>query len=138
MVGGSSLQNRLGVNGDWENGECAIDLTSDIEEDKSLWVDLAIIGRIIGPKMTRVAIKEWIAKRWGTSLVVKFFPRSFFVVVFANNMERNNIMCKQNWFAGDHPVYIQPWAPNFNPPLVVYDHPVWIRLYNLPIEYWGD
>ncbi|GLJ11267.1 hypothetical protein SUGI_0150000 [Cryptomeria japonica] len=89
--------------------------------------------------MTRTTIKEWIAKSWGTSLVIKFIPGSFFVVVFADNTERDNILCKQNWFAGDHPVYIQPWAPNFNPlPLVVYDHPVWIRLYNLPIEYWRD
>ncbi|GLJ38429.1 hypothetical protein SUGI_0782650 [Cryptomeria japonica] len=125
MVGGSSLQNLVGDNGDWENGEYVIDLTSEIEEDKSLWVDLAIIGRIIGPKMTRTTIKEWTAKSWGMNLVAKFIPRSFFVVVFANNSERNNILCKQNWFVGDHPVYIQPWAPNFNPlPLVVYNQPV--------------
>ncbi|GLJ48805.1 hypothetical protein SUGI_1029190 [Cryptomeria japonica] len=38
-----------------------------------------------------------------------------------------------------HAVYIQPWTPNFDPiPLVVYSSPLWIRLYNLPIEYWGE
>ncbi|GLJ53949.1 hypothetical protein SUGI_1153030, partial [Cryptomeria japonica] len=32
-----------------------------------------------------------------------------------------------------------PWSPNFDPtPLAVYDSLVWIRLYNLPIEYWDD
>ncbi|GLJ38736.1 hypothetical protein SUGI_0789720 [Cryptomeria japonica] len=37
------------------------------------------------------------------------------------------------------PLYLQPWQPNFNPlPLAVYSHPVWICLYNLPLEYWND
>ncbi|GLJ41733.1 hypothetical protein SUGI_0863700 [Cryptomeria japonica] len=147
MTRGSSLQKWLPINGDWENGECAIDLTSDIEEDKSLWVDLTIIGRIVGPKLSRAAIKEWIAKRWVMSLVIKFIPRGlikfiprgFFVVVFTDNSKRDKILCKENWFVRDHLVYIQPWSPNFNPlPLAVYDKLVWIRLYNIPIEYWGD
>ncbi|GLJ17377.1 hypothetical protein SUGI_0301850 [Cryptomeria japonica] len=139
MAGASSLQKLLPVNGDWENGECEIDLTNDIEEDKSLWVDLAIIGRIVGLKLSRATIKEWIAKRWGMRLVIKFIPRGFFVVVFIDNSKRNKILCKENWFVGEHPIYIQPWSPNFNPlPLAVYDKLVWIRLYNLPIEYWGD
>ncbi|GLJ54114.1 hypothetical protein SUGI_1158860 [Cryptomeria japonica] len=39
----------------------------------------------------------------------------------------------------DHPLYIQSWSPNFDPSnLVVYEKPVWIRLYSLPIEYWSD
>ncbi|GLJ35255.1 hypothetical protein SUGI_0709380 [Cryptomeria japonica] len=34
---------------------------------------------------------------------------------------------------------VMPWTPNFDPtPLAVYDSLVWIRLYNLPIEYWDD
>ncbi|XP_059073739.1 uncharacterized protein LOC131874401 [Cryptomeria japonica] len=38
-----------------------------------------------------------------------------------------------------HALYLQSWTPNFNPiPLVHYSNSVWIRLYNLPIEYWGD
>ncbi|GLJ25772.1 hypothetical protein SUGI_0493350 [Cryptomeria japonica] len=40
---------------------------------------------------------------------------------------------EKNW------VSIQPWIPNFNPlNLVIYESPIWIRLFNLPIEYWGD
>ncbi|GLJ10755.1 hypothetical protein SUGI_0134330 [Cryptomeria japonica] len=33
----------------------------------------------------------------------------------------------------------KPWSSNFDPlPLAVYSAPVWIRLYNLPIEYWSE
>ncbi|GLJ58896.1 hypothetical protein SUGI_1483330 [Cryptomeria japonica] len=133
---GISLQKRLPFNGECKKAVCEIDLTSDTEEDRSLWADLVVTGRVVGPKLTNNAIKEWIAKRWGTNLVVKFIPRGFFVVVFAENSERNRILCQENWFLGDH---TQPWSPNFDPlPLAVYDKHVWIRLYNLPIEYWGD
>ncbi|GLJ39260.1 hypothetical protein SUGI_0801140 [Cryptomeria japonica] len=34
---------------------------------------------------------------------------------------------------------MQPWSSNFDPlPLAVYSAPIWIRLYNLPIEYWSE
>ncbi|GLJ44141.1 hypothetical protein SUGI_0920530 [Cryptomeria japonica] len=33
----------------------------------------------------------------------------------------------------------QSWSPNFYPTqLVIYDKPIWIRLYNLPSEYWSN
>ncbi|GLJ31252.1 hypothetical protein SUGI_0626790 [Cryptomeria japonica] len=42
-------------------------------------------------------------------------------------------------FLDDHPLYIQPRSLNFDPTsLAVYDKPIWIRLYNLPIEYWSE
>ncbi|GLJ55701.1 hypothetical protein SUGI_1196490 [Cryptomeria japonica] len=40
---------------------------------------------------------------------------------------------------GDHPLFLQPWNPNLDPTkLRPYEEPLWIWLYNLPIEYWGD
>ncbi|GLJ11534.1 hypothetical protein SUGI_0170050 [Cryptomeria japonica] len=122
MAEGISLQKWLPFNGDCKEAVYEIDLTNNTKGDKSLWVDLAVIGRVVGPKLNRIAIKEWIAKRWGMKLVVKFIPKGFFVVVFVENSERNRILCQEKWFVGDHPIYIQPWSPNFDPlPLAMYD-----------------
>ncbi|GLJ27096.1 hypothetical protein SUGI_0531350 [Cryptomeria japonica] len=53
--------------------------------------------------------------------------------------KRDSILNQRNWFFNNHALYLQPWTPNCNPiPLVYYSDPVWIRLYNLPIEYCGD
>ncbi|GLJ38011.1 hypothetical protein SUGI_0773670 [Cryptomeria japonica] len=42
------------------------------------------------------------------------------------------------WMFEDSPMYIQPWAPNFNPlKCSPYDSSIWVRLYNLSIEYWN-
>ncbi|GLJ24987.1 hypothetical protein SUGI_0478430 [Cryptomeria japonica] len=37
------------------------------------------------------------------------------------------------------PLYIQKWYRNFNPlKTEPYDKPIWIRLYNFPMEYWME
>ncbi|GLJ26800.1 hypothetical protein SUGI_0522810 [Cryptomeria japonica] len=71
--------------------------------------------------------------------MIKFLPKGFFVVVFPKEEERDHIISLQNWFLDEHPLYIQSWAPKFDPTsLAMYDKPVWIRLYNLLIEYWSE
>ncbi|GLJ50085.1 hypothetical protein SUGI_1065280 [Cryptomeria japonica] len=71
--------------------------------------------------------------------MIKFLPNGFFVAVFPEEKERNHVLYLKNWFLNNHPVYMQPWSPNFDPTsLTVYDKPLWIRLYNLPIEYWSE
>ncbi|GLJ55281.1 hypothetical protein SUGI_1186280 [Cryptomeria japonica] len=121
------------------NGEFIIDLCMEISAEKALWEDFAVIARIIGPKMSQMEIKNWVFKNWGEDNVVKYIPKGFFVVVFAHESERCLILNQENWFVNGNPIYLQPWSPNFDPtPLAVYDSPVWIRLYNLLIEYWDD
>ncbi|GLJ47224.1 hypothetical protein SUGI_0996860 [Cryptomeria japonica] len=66
-------------------------------------------------------------------------PKGFLIVNFTDEEVRNKILVQQNWFLEECPLYLQPWQPNFNPlPLGVYNHPIWIWLYNLPLDYWDD
>ncbi|GLJ26543.1 hypothetical protein SUGI_0514170 [Cryptomeria japonica] len=65
--------------------------------------------------------------------------KGFFVAIFPEEEERDHTINLKNWFLDNHPIYIQPWSPNFNPTtLVVYNKPIWIHLYNIPIEYWSE
>ncbi|GLJ48540.1 hypothetical protein SUGI_1024060 [Cryptomeria japonica] len=146
------LQKRLEVNGgagrntgnpkggrDLEDDEMVVDLREEIDEDSHLWNNHAVIARIIGLNWSRKNIKIWVAISWGDHVVIKFISRGFFVVLFENQTDRDRILNQENWFANKHAVYLQPWEPNFNPiPLLVYSSPIWINLYNLPIEYWGE
>ncbi|GLJ30291.1 hypothetical protein SUGI_0599050 [Cryptomeria japonica] len=126
--GENALQNQLHANGgentrrssksreaSWERCEedaFEIDLTSEVEEEKGLWKEHTLIGRRVGPRMTKATIREWISKHWGLRLIVKFIPRSFFIVIFEDGRERNKYL--------------------------LYDRPMWIRMYNLPVEFWGE
>ncbi|GLJ05822.1 hypothetical protein SUGI_0026080 [Cryptomeria japonica] len=65
--------------------------------------------------------------------------RQFFIVAFACEEIMKKIVKDDIWYRGDHPLFRQPWNPNFDPTkLRPYEEPLWIRLYNLPVEYWGD
>ncbi|GLJ12618.1 hypothetical protein SUGI_0194680 [Cryptomeria japonica] len=120
-------------------GPVTIDLMDDVVDEKCIWEDLAIIARIIGPKKPRRSITPWVEDNWGKHAVVKFLPKGFFVTIFAEKETRDQILNSKNWYFDNSPLYIQPWTPNFNPlQLAIYDSLVWIRLFNLPIEYWGD
>ncbi|GLJ23746.1 hypothetical protein SUGI_0450320 [Cryptomeria japonica] len=148
----SALQKRLEVNGGagrntgkpngWrgpEGDEMVVDLREELKEDSQLWDNHAMIARIIGLNWSRKNIKLWVAESWGDRVVIKFISRGFFVVLFENQSDKDRILNQENWYAEKHAVYLQPWIPNFNPiPLVVYSSPIWVNLYNLPIEYWGE
>ncbi|GLJ22481.1 hypothetical protein SUGI_0423270 [Cryptomeria japonica] len=121
------------------SGEVEIDLTEDVEDDRYAWEEYALIARIIGPKQSREVIRSWVDTKWGRHTIIKFLPKGFFVAIFAENHERDKVLGSKNWYLEKHPVYMQPWKPNFNPmDLAWYDKPTWLRLFNLPIEYWGE
>ncbi|GLJ40245.1 hypothetical protein SUGI_0826370 [Cryptomeria japonica] len=116
-----------------------IDLTEEVDEDRHILETHAAVARFVGPKMPRKIIRTWVDENWGKHVVIKFLPKNFFVVVFKDVMDRDHTLDLKNWFLDTYPLYIQPWAPNFDPTsLVKYETPVWIRLFNFPIEYWSD
>ncbi|GLJ07403.1 hypothetical protein SUGI_0066230 [Cryptomeria japonica] len=116
-----------------------IDFSKELKEDVVFWEDFAVIAKIIGLNWPRKEIRNWVECNWGKRTVMKFIAKGFFVVLFEKEEERNKVLIERNWFILSHAVYIQPWAPHFDPTLlVVYSKPVWIQLYNLPIEYWSQ
>ncbi|GLJ27743.1 hypothetical protein SUGI_0544530 [Cryptomeria japonica] len=116
-----------------------IDLSDDIDDSNTVWKNHAIIARVVGPKFPRKIIRSWIDENWGKHIIIKFLPKNFFVAIFADGSERDRTLGLKNWFLNEHPLYLQPWMPNFDPTtLAVYEKPIWIRLYNLPIEYWNE
>ncbi|GLJ25426.1 hypothetical protein SUGI_0486950 [Cryptomeria japonica] len=124
-----------------ESSEPKMDIIQpeDIEEDIALWSEMAVIGRFIGARISRLQTRAWVKENWSQDVVMKFIPKGFFIVVFKEETVRNRILNQQNWLFGSTHLYLQPWQSNFDPVLLaVYKEPIWIRLYNLPMEYWGE
>ncbi|GLJ49490.1 hypothetical protein SUGI_1048570 [Cryptomeria japonica] len=133
---GDSLIHRPFTEKEKPSGGIEIDLTEEIDNENLIFESHAIIAKIVGPKLPRKDIHSWTKENWGKNIMIKFLPKGFFVAVFLEEKERNRVLYLKNWFLNNHPVYMQPWSANFDPTsLAVYDKHVWIRLYNLPIEY---
>lgn len=62
----------------------------------------------------------------------------FFLIRFAQKKDYEAVLKKGPWFIGEHFVSIRSWKPNFKPSSAnVSSAAVWIRLNELPIEYYN-
>ncbi|GLJ23464.1 hypothetical protein SUGI_0444240 [Cryptomeria japonica] len=87
--------------------------------------------------MDRRKIEGWIDATWNSPHITKFMLRGFFIVIFATEEERQKVLEGRLWKMEDKPLYLQRWHRNFNPwKTDPYNKPMWIRLNNLPLEYW--
>ncbi|GLJ49840.1 hypothetical protein SUGI_1059090 [Cryptomeria japonica] len=85
----------------------------------------------LGPKAV-----NW---RWTLSCQKKLKMTLLCGVRWREETVRNRILNQQNWLFGSAHLYPQPWQSNFDLVLLeMYKEPIWIRLYNLPMEYWGE
>ena len=110
-------------------------------------------------------VKHRIRTVWAKSLIVKVYGRSvgfnfiqsklntlwkptgrmdvidlgkeFFLTRFSCKEDHEMVLRKGPWFVGEHFLSIRPWEPNFKPSSTnVSSIAVWIRLNELPIEYY--
>ncbi|GLJ42904.1 hypothetical protein SUGI_0889390 [Cryptomeria japonica] len=131
MLDGASSDDRRNIQ--------TIDVSDEIEEDINFLNDLAIICRFIGQRSDRKTIEKWIEETWKTPQITKFMPKGFFIMVFASEEERKKVLDGGLWTMRSKPLYIQKWCRNFNPSKTEpYEKPIWIRLNNLPLEYWSE
>ncbi|GLJ31181.1 hypothetical protein SUGI_0624820 [Cryptomeria japonica] len=66
--------------------------------------------------------------------------RDFFVVAFQSVADRNKVLGDGHWSWEDkHILMMKLWHSDFNPESESFDWtPLWIRLPNLPMQYWFD
>ena len=120
---------------------------------------------LVSVKLSR-EFKRKIRKPWGRAFIVKVFGRSvglhfmqakllalwkpvgrldcvnlghgFFLTRLSLGEDYENVLRKGPWFFGDHFLSIRPWEPDFKPALAsVSSIAVWVRLNELPIEYYN-
>lgn len=110
-------------------------------------------------------VKHRIRAAWATSLIVKVYGRSvgfnyiqaklnalwkptgrldvidlgeeFFLTRFSCKDDHAKVLRNGPWFIGEHFLSLRPWEPNFKPSTTkVSAIAVWVRLNELPIEYY--
>ncbi|GLJ11363.1 hypothetical protein SUGI_0153990 [Cryptomeria japonica] len=65
--------------------------------------------------------------------------RSNSSLLFSDGVDKQRVVNGGLWKMKGAPLYIQQWYENFDPSkLHPLSHPFWIRLYNLPQEYWAE
>nr|POE95451.1 uncharacterized protein CFP56_01494 [Quercus suber] len=137
-------------------------MEDDVESDEEVE---ALRQGLVAVKFSK-EFKQNIRRPWARALIVKVYGRTvglnflqaklltlwkpagrldcvdlshgFFLTRLSLKEDFENVLKKGPWFIGDHFLSLRPWEPNFRPDLAnVSSIAVWIRLYNLPIEYYN-
>ncbi|GLJ23609.1 hypothetical protein SUGI_0447100 [Cryptomeria japonica] len=120
------------------------EVEKEVEHNEVVFSELGLIGRFIGKWPSLGQLYKWISVNWEPLLedYVQIYPhaRGFFVVVFQSVADKNKVLGGGQWHWEDkHMLMLKSWHPTFNPESESFDqNPLWIRLPNLPMQYWFD
>ncbi|GLJ11892.1 hypothetical protein SUGI_0179530 [Cryptomeria japonica] len=118
--------------------ETIIDVTTEVEDDINILHEQAIICKFFKLRASKEEIKKWIKDEWRADVIIKFLSKQFFITIFTYGANKLTVVNAGLWQMKGAPLYIQQWYENFDPSkLHPTNHPVWIRLYNLPLLYWA-
>ncbi|XP_059071741.1 uncharacterized protein LOC131038386 [Cryptomeria japonica] len=116
----------------------------EVVHNELVFSALGLIGRFRGVWPSLSALHKWIVDHWepivDDSVQIYLHARGFFVLVFQTMEDRNKILGGCQWCWEDsNPLMLKLWHLNFNPESESFDcSPMWIRLPNLPLQYWFD
>lgn len=117
----------------------AVKLSRDVKHSiRAVWASSLIVkvyGRFVGFNYIQTKFNSL----WKpTSRMDVIDPRKeFFLTRFSCKEDHDMVLRKDPWFIGEHFLSIRPWKPNFKPSTTnVSSIAVWIRLNELPIEYY--
>eukprot|EP00253_Pinus_taeda_P034350 PITA_34350 len=101
----------------------------------------ALIGKFIGLWLIERALRNWINVVWHPKgeITLLLGPKGFFTAIFICLEDRNRVFEGEPYFFNSTGLFLREWVARFNPDKEDLSYaPVWIRLFSLPWEYWGE
>ncbi|KAH0661616.1 hypothetical protein KY284_026547 [Solanum tuberosum] len=115
-------------------------LAEDITQDEVKWKP-SVVVYVVGTTPSIGAMKRFILSQgnFSSKPVVLYHADGYFVVMFANEEERDRVLCSGPHCLLRRPVIMKPWDPNFNfKEEILTTIPLWIKLPNLPLNCWNS
>ncbi|XP_050280478.1 uncharacterized protein LOC126721484 [Quercus robur] len=124
---------------DVNKGLLAVNLSSDTRKHiRAKWAH-ALIVKVFGRSVGFHYLHAKVMNLWKPTgrLDCVDLGKDFFLIRFGLVEDYNNVIKGGPWFVGEHFLTIIVWEPNFRPANAVFNmFAVWIRLPELPIEYY--
>lgn len=105
---------------------------------RAQWVNaliIKIVGKIVGYHFLSSRVMSlWKPSGWMDCIDME---KGLFLIHFSLKEDYERVLKDGPWFVGGHYLSIRNWEPNFKPSMAnVTSVAVWIRLSELPIEYY--
>ncbi|KAH0749146.1 hypothetical protein KY290_028378 [Solanum tuberosum] len=115
-------------------------LPEDVAREDKKWAP-SVVVYVVGAIPSIGAMKRFIVAQGSFSAkpVVLYHSDGYFVVRFANEEERDKVLCAGPHYFLKRPVIMKPWLPEFNfKKEILTTIPIWIKLPNLPLNCWNS
>ncbi|KAK4718054.1 hypothetical protein R3W88_016392 [Solanum pinnatisectum] len=115
-------------------------LAEDIAQDKVKWKP-SVVVYVVGTTPSIGAMERFIRSQgnFSSKPVVLYHADGYFVVRFANEEERDRVLCSGPHYLLRRPVIMKPWDLDFNfKKEILTTIPLWIKLSNLPLNCWNS
>ncbi|KAK6780222.1 hypothetical protein RDI58_022406 [Solanum bulbocastanum] len=115
-------------------------LEEDVARDDEKWAP-SIVIYVVGTAPSIGAMERFILEQGTFTIkpVILYHKDGYFVVRFANEGERNMVLCSGPQYLMRQPVIMKPWVPDFNfKEEMLTTIPLWVKLPNLPLNCWNE
>ncbi|XP_015169930.1 uncharacterized protein [Solanum tuberosum] len=136
-TGSGKPQILLGSNGTVTQVEI---LPEDVAQDDEKWAP-SLVVYVVGTAPSIGAMERFIMGQgnFSTKPIILYHIDGYFVVRFANEEDRDMVLCSGPHHLLRRPVIMKPWVPEFNfKEEILTTIPLWVKLPNLPLNCWNS
>lgn len=112
---------------------------NEVDALTEVW-STSVILYVVGQTPSIGAITRYIEQVWNHVAKPKIFlhDKGYFVVKFVSVDDKNEVMYAGPHMFNSRPIIVKVWTSNFDfQAEILRVIPLWVRLYNLPLNYWG-
>ncbi|KAK6796709.1 hypothetical protein RDI58_004410 [Solanum bulbocastanum] len=123
------------------NGEKVVEiLPNDVAQDNEKWAT-SIVVYVVGTTPSIGAMERFIMGQgiFTNKPIILYHIDGYFVVRFANEEERDMVLCSGSHHLLRRPIIMKPWVSEFNfKKEILTTIPLWVKLSNLPLYHWNS
>ncbi|XP_020684494.1 uncharacterized protein LOC110101071, partial [Dendrobium catenatum] len=119
----------------------SVDLRLEVVERSILQLENTVVGKVLGRRLPFFVLESEIRRQWGRfgEFQLSTIGVDCFACTFNSADARDAVLCGGPWFFSGNIVGLDKWTPEFSPrSLEGLTSPVWIRLPQLPLQYWDQ
>lgn len=123
----------------WEDG--LVNLKLDKARGNIQKLSRALVGGLLGRRVHFWVVQNELQRKQGHLGLTRIPPlgADFFLYWFENVEARNGVLISGPWHVEGQIIGVEQWSAGSSSKLTMkFTSPVWIRLPNLPLEYWAE
>jgi hypothetical protein len=123
-----------------QNGRIVIQPPRKAVEDGIVKWSSSLIGQFLDKPLPFYVVKRSVDNLWSMygSVDVSLLENGLYLFRFADEKTRDIVLEEKLWYIANKPLILRRWVPGMQLlKLSLSSIPIWVKLHNLPLEYWN-